>query len=604
MSVFIKKLYIISFGQFENLEIDFEDGFNLIYGKNESGKSTITNFIEGLLYGFDDGKKVRHFNKKQEIYKPIHSYRYSGYGIFNKNGTNYRISRNFFDGVYEIYNLDTNEVIQERASNLNYPGEFLLNLDYDLYKNLISNYQSQESLSDVKDKITEIFANGGDYYFSPSLATQNLNQKLSEIGSPRAYTKPYAKTIQKIEDLENNLIKLQDLRKNYNLDLEKLYKNRENLTNKNQKLNELRKLRDDYRNNPSYKNLEEQIKYQNDLNFIESQLKKYKDYDDYSIAESKNNHDVNWKNILIYVITSIFFLILWWQTKLSYLLALAIFLPLLVYFINDYNKGKNTDKQYNLDENYIIYKGLLKDKEKIEEILKVLEKQNQGANLDEFLSIKNLDINEIYDQIKSLEKTTDRLNDENLILEKSLAAVEEKLAREVDISDELTFQKDKLNQMETEIAAINLAISKIDEISKTDKSSLADHSDKVNEIIQSISKGKYEKIVYDEDFKPAILIKDGTSLSTDMLSTGFYDQVNFAMKFSINEKNLENFIIFDDAFINYDLDRLRSALFYLLDVGAFRQIIYFTCHMREEEILNSEQINYKLINLEEIWSMD
>lgn len=600
MSVFIKKLYIISFGQFENIEIDFDDGFNLIYGKNESGKSTITSFIEGLLYGFDDGKKVRHFNKKQEIYRPIHSYKYSGYGIFNKDGINYRISRNFFDGTYEIYNLETNEIIESKASKLNYPGEFLLGIDYDLYKNLISNYQSQESLSDVKDKITEIFANGGDYYFSPSKAIENLNQKLSEIGSPRAYTKPYPKTIQKIEALENDLVNLRDLRKNYNIDFEKLYNNRENLAKKNQKLNELRKLRDDYRNNPSYKNLEEQIKYQNDLNFIENQLKKYKDYEDYEIDDSKNNSQINWKNIGIYLITSIFFIILWWQTKLSYLLALAIFLPLLVYFISDYNEGKNTDKQYNLDENYIIYKGLLKDKQRIEEILKVLEEQNQGAKLDEFLAIKDIDINSVFDKINSLEKTTSRLNDENLILEKNLAAVEEKLAREVDISDELTFQKEKLHQMEKEIAAINLAINTIDEISKDYKSSLADHNKKINEIIQTISKGRYEKIIYDEDLRPSILQKDGTRISTDMLSTGFYDQVNFAMKFSINEKNMDNFIIFDDAFINYDLDRLRSSLFYLLDVGNLRQIIYFSCHKREEEILNSEQIDYKLINLEEI----
>ena len=76
--------------------------------------------------------------------------------------------------------------------------------------------------------------------------------------------------------------------------------------------------------------------------------------------------------------------------------------------------------------------------------------------------------------------------------------------------------------------------------------------------------------------------------------------MNFAFKFSINEQNLDTFMIFDDAFINYDLDRLRIALFYLLDLGDFRQIIYFTCHGREEDILNSEGIDYKIIDLEDI----
>ena len=596
MSLYIQKLYIISFGQFENIEIELSPGFNLIYGKNESGKSTIVSFIEGLLYGFDDGKKVRHFNKKQEIYKPIHSYKYAGYGIFNKDGTNYRISRNFFDGTYEIYNLNTNEIIESKASNLNYPGEFLLSIDYDLYKNLIASYQSQESLSDLKDKISEMLSSGDDYYFSPSLAIENLKERLADIGTPRAYTKTYAKTTDRIENLENDLAYLKTLRKNYNNDLQKLYKNRDKLDQHKQKMKDLTKIRDDYRNNPSYKSLEEQIKYQNELNFIEKELAKYEEYQDYDMDDSHNNFD--WRNFLIYALTSLFFVMLWLQSKLPYLLALAFILPLVIYFIEKYKKGKNTDKKYNLDENYIIYKGLIKDKERLIELIRVLEMQN--SNLEDYLAIKNVDINEIYDKISKVDQDLQKLNDENLALEKSLAAVEEKLSKEVDLEDELNFQKDKLSQMEKEIEAIKLAIKTIDAISKDNKSNLAKHSKEVSDIIFQLSRGKYEKITYDENLLPAILQNDGTYLDLTRLSTGFYDQINFAFKFSINEQNLDTFMIFDDAFINYDLDRLRIALFYLLDLGDIRQIIYFTCHNREEDILNSEGIDYNIIDLEDI----
>lgn len=600
MSLYIKKLYIISFGQFENIEIELSPDFNLIYGKNESGKSTIVSFIEGLLYGFDDGKKVRHFNKKQEIYKPIHSYKYAGYGIFNKNGTNYRISRNFFDGTYEIYNLDTNEIIESKSSNLNYPGEFLLGLDYDLYKNLIASYQSQESLSDLKDKISEMLSSGDDYYFSPSLAIENLKERLADIGTARAYTKAYAKTNNRIENLENDLAYLKTLRKNYNNDLQKLYKNRDKLDRQKKKLKELIKIRDDYRNNPSYKSLEEQIKYQNELNFIEKELVKYEEYQDYDMEDSHNNFD--WRNFLIYALTSLFFVMLWLQSKLPYLLALALILPLVIYFIEKYKKGKNTDKKYNLDENYIIYKGLIKDKERLIELIRVLEMQN--SNLEDYLAIKNVDINEIYDRISKADQDLQKLNDENLALEKNLAAVEDKLSKEVDLEDELNFQKDKLCQMEKEIEAIKLAIKTIDKISKDNKSNLFKHSKEVSDIIFQLSRGKYEKITYDENLLPSILQNDGTYLDLTRLSTGFYDQMNFAFKFSINEQNLDTFMVFDDAFINYDLDRLRIALFYLLDLGDIRQIIYFTCHNREEDILNSEEICYHIIDLEDIWSTD
>lgn len=596
MSLCIQKLYIISFGQFENIEIELSPGFNLIYGKNESGKSTIVSFIEGLLYGFDDGKKVRHFNKKQEIYKPIHSYKYSGYGIFNKDGTNYRISRNFFDGTYEIYNLETNEIIESKASSLNYPGEFLLGIDYDLYKNLIANYQSQESLSDLKDKINEMLSSGADYYFSPSLAIKNLKEKLADIGTTRAYTKAYAKTTDRIENLENDLAYLKTLRKNYNNNLQKLYKNRDKLDRHKQKLKDLTKIRDDYRNNPSYKSLEEQIKYQNELNFIEKELAKYQEYKNYDTDDT--SHNLDWRNFLIYGLSSLFFIMLWLQSKLTYLLVLALTLPLVIYFIEKYKKGKNTDKKYNLDENYIIYKGLIKDKERLIELIRVLEMQN--SNLEDYLAIKNVDINEIYDKISKVDQDLQKLNDENLALEKNLAAVEEKLSKEVDLEDELNFQKEKFSQMEKEIEALNLAIETIDEISKDNKSNLFKHSNEVSEIIGQISKGKYEKITYDENLKPAILQNDGTYMDLFRLSTGFYDQMNFAFKFSINEQNLDTFMIFDDAFINYDLDRLRIALFYLLDLGDFRQIMYFTCHGREEDILNSEGIDYNIIDLEDI----
>ena len=152
MTVSIKKLYLTSFGQFENTSIDLENGFNLIYGKNESGKSTITSFIEGILYGFDEGSRVRHFNKKQEIYRPINSYKYAGYAIFSKNGKDYRVSRNFDDGAYEIYDFSVNEAMKVKESNLNYPGEFLLGLEYELYKNLVASFKKQETSENSRKK--------------------------------------------------------------------------------------------------------------------------------------------------------------------------------------------------------------------------------------------------------------------------------------------------------------------------------------------------------------------------------------------------------------------------------------------------------------------
>ena len=98
---------MISFGKFEDKKIKFNENFNLIYGKNETGKSTVTNFIEGLLYGFDEGKNKKSFSYKKEAYKPKLSYKYAGSGIFNKDGLDIKVMRNFEDGSYKLINLSS-----------------------------------------------------------------------------------------------------------------------------------------------------------------------------------------------------------------------------------------------------------------------------------------------------------------------------------------------------------------------------------------------------------------------------------------------------------------------------------------------------------------
>ena len=46
-------LYISGFGKFHNTSVSFEDGINIVYGKNEAGKSTIHTFIRGMLFGIE-----------------------------------------------------------------------------------------------------------------------------------------------------------------------------------------------------------------------------------------------------------------------------------------------------------------------------------------------------------------------------------------------------------------------------------------------------------------------------------------------------------------------------------------------------------------------
>ena len=49
----ILSLHIDGFGKFHNRDISFQDGLNVVYGKNEAGKSTLHTFIKGTLFGIE-----------------------------------------------------------------------------------------------------------------------------------------------------------------------------------------------------------------------------------------------------------------------------------------------------------------------------------------------------------------------------------------------------------------------------------------------------------------------------------------------------------------------------------------------------------------------
>lgn len=46
-------LHINGFGKFNNCSIAFQDGLNVVYGKNEAGKSTLHSFIRSMLFGME-----------------------------------------------------------------------------------------------------------------------------------------------------------------------------------------------------------------------------------------------------------------------------------------------------------------------------------------------------------------------------------------------------------------------------------------------------------------------------------------------------------------------------------------------------------------------
>ena len=165
----IKELNLIGFGKFKNKVIKLDNGINLIYGKNEDGKSTLHSFIDGMFYGFlRPNVKSTLFTEEYNKYKPWNSSRYAGIIKLEYNNNDYRIERNFTknkeetkvlientgqDITYKIDNGSNSRVLQ--------PGIHFLGLNSIEYSNTVSIKQLGSRINanlanEVRDKLVNI----------------------------------------------------------------------------------------------------------------------------------------------------------------------------------------------------------------------------------------------------------------------------------------------------------------------------------------------------------------------------------------------------------------------------------------------------------------
>ena len=109
----IKEIKINNYGNLENKEINLENGINIVYGKNESGKSTLLNYIKNIFYGISKNKNGRDISD-YERYKPWGKEDFSGklkYELDNKK--EFEIYRDFNKKNPKIFNENLEEISKE-----------------------------------------------------------------------------------------------------------------------------------------------------------------------------------------------------------------------------------------------------------------------------------------------------------------------------------------------------------------------------------------------------------------------------------------------------------------------------------------------------------
>ena len=110
------------------------------------------------------------------------------------------------------------------------------------------------------------------------------------------------------------------------------------------------------------------------------------------------------------------------------------------------------------------------------------------------------------------------------------------------------------------------------------------------EIFSAITAGRYHKVLLSRDFSlSAEAANDPTGRSIQLLSQGAADQLYLAVRLAICDMVLptENAVplILDDALLSFDERRLHAALDYLVQESQKRQILLFSCQMREQRYL-------------------
>ncbi|MBS5943044.1 MAG: AAA family ATPase [Finegoldia magna] len=258
----IIRLDLISFGRFNNYTIEFGDKFNLIYGLNESGKTTVSKFIEGVFYGFVKPYLKRTvFTEDYEKYRPWNSENYEGSILVEKDNKRYVIYRNFKEKYFNIFNETTgnNETDLDgfNQDNLSFPGEYFFKMPSDIFKSTVfSNLKELDAEDKNVSSIVDMLLNSSDSNndsVSFKKALDNLEKMKSNIGTKQSKAKPLGSLYQKKFDLENEIKNINKDKKEYEDSLnklneyklrhEKLLLNKEKLANLHKK-NDIEKIED------------------------------------------------------------------------------------------------------------------------------------------------------------------------------------------------------------------------------------------------------------------------------------------------------------------------------------------------------------------------
>lgn len=187
----IKKVNIISFGGLKDKVISFDNGMNIIYGENETGKSTIQAFIKIWLYGMSNYKGKDYKQNERLKYMPITGETISGELYVEFKSKDYIIRRTFGKSKKEDTVLVIDIITGEEVNYISKeePGKYFFNINRATFINtLFIGQLGVEVRKDKEEEIIDKIANSigvDDGQVSVDVAIAKLNKYKKSISNVR-----------------------------------------------------------------------------------------------------------------------------------------------------------------------------------------------------------------------------------------------------------------------------------------------------------------------------------------------------------------------------------------------------------------------------------
>lgn len=226
----IKNIKVNAYGNIENKDINLEEGINIIHGANESGKSTLLNYIISIFYGISrnkDGKALSDYEK----YKPWNSNEFSGRISYKlENGEKYEIFRDFNKKNPKIYNDKLEDISDRFETDKKDGSKFFIEqmgIDKQMYLSTVVSTQEEVRLDEKNQnmliqKIANLAGTGEDNV-SYKKALIKLQEKIrDEIGTNKTSQKPVNIIEKGIVEINNKIVETEKYRsRKYEIDAEK-----------------------------------------------------------------------------------------------------------------------------------------------------------------------------------------------------------------------------------------------------------------------------------------------------------------------------------------------------------------------------------------------